>query len=106
MQDLAILGKEEAESLALGIQKYHSAVSKEKKLNGAAVYNKHSACLYSYGSEGIPTLVIPSLINKPHILDLNLNKSFMLELKSNGLNPYLLDWGNPSNIEVKFGLEE
>jgi polyhydroxyalkanoate synthase subunit PhaC len=106
LQDLASLGKKEAESLALGIQRYHSAIVKEKKFNGTVVYKKHSAYLYSYGSEGIPALVIPSLINKPHILDLNPNKSFMLELKSNGLNPYLLDWGNPSNIEENFGLED
>lgn len=41
-----------------------------------------------------PLLLIPSLINKYYILDLNEKKSFARWMRHKGVDVYILDWGN------------
>jgi polyhydroxyalkanoate synthase subunit PhaC len=56
--------------------------------------------------DGIPVLVVPSLINRPYILDLAPGRSMLRWLAAQGYRPILLDWGLPGQGEVAFGLEE
>lgn len=44
---------------------------------------------------GYPVLLVPSLINRSAILDLLPGRSFMRYLARKGLDPVLLDWGEP-----------
>ena len=46
---------------------------------------------------GIPVLVIPSLINRGYILDLTDRQSFLRFLAKAGFRPLLVDWGTPDN---------
>jgi polyhydroxyalkanoate synthase len=58
--------------------------------------------LWDYGakSKSAPTMfIIPSLVNRAYILDLRADKSFVQYLKSHGLRPLLLDWGEPGARE-------
>ena len=52
--------------------------------------------------DAVAVLCIPSLINKPTILDLYPEASFTEYLKSQGLRPLILDWGTPGKDELEF----
>ncbi|MBA15259.1 MAG: alpha/beta hydrolase [Sphingomonas sp.] len=54
------------------------------------------AILRDYGGSGTPLVVVPSLINPPHVLDLARGNSLMRWLARQGVRPMLVDWGTPS----------
>lgn len=56
-------------------------------------------------ANGPPVLVIPSLINRSHILDLATDRSLMRHFAGAGFHPYLVDWGTPGKREKKFDLD-
>lgn len=62
-------------------------------------YRAGRARLRGYGGTGRPVVVVPSLINPPHILDLTPANSLMRWLAAQGMRPYLLDWGSPAPAE-------
>lgn len=76
------------------------------------VYNKRklvlhcgSARLYHYQPtcrkiHTTPVLMIFALVNKPEILDLMPEQSFVRKLLDQGLEIYLLDWGCPDDSDV------
>lgn len=47
---------------------------------------------------GKPVLVVPSLINPPHVLDLGPGRSLLAGLRAQGLRPLMLDWGQPEPL--------
>jgi len=47
------------------------------------------------GETGRPLIVVPSLINAAHILDLSPDVSLMRWLATTGVRPLLVDWGDP-----------
>ena len=53
-----------------------------------------------------PVLVVPSLVNKSYIMDLEEGCSFCDALANAGLRPYLIDWGEPGPDEQAFGLTD
>ena len=57
-------------------------------------------------AEGVPVLLVPSLINRATILDLSAKRSFARYLRDRGLRPYLVDWGKPGAVERAFGLDD
>jgi polyhydroxyalkanoate synthase len=62
---------------------------------------------YRRGESGsLPVLVVPSLINRAYILDLNPRRSLMRSLAARGLAPFLLDWDAPGDQELGFGLDD
>ncbi len=73
------------------------------------VWQSGNSRLFDYGgftsAKNPPAvLVIPSLVNKPYILDLSPENSLMRGLAAAGLRPFLLDWGEPSVAESAFDL--
>ena len=52
------------------------------------------------GGEGAgkPVLVVPSLINPPHVLDLGPGRSLLAGLRARGLRPLMVDWGMPEPL--------
>lgn len=64
------------------------------------------ATLYRYtktpDKKGTPVFVIPSLVNKSHILDLTEDFSFMRFLTGQGFVPYMIDWGDVTEQEKTF----
>jgi polyhydroxyalkanoate synthase subunit PhaC len=53
---------------------------------------------------GVPVLVVPSLINRAYILDLNAERSLLRYLAKQGLRPLLVDWDRPGPLERGFTL--
>ncbi|RQG97673.1 class III poly(R)-hydroxyalkanoic acid synthase subunit PhaC [Natrarchaeobius chitinivorans] len=54
----------------------------------------------------VPILVVYALINKPYILDLQPDRSVVQTLLEAGFDVYLIDWGEPSKLDRKLGLED
>lgn len=53
-----------------------------------------------------PVLIIPSLINRYHILDLDQDHSFVRQLAGEGFRPLVVDWGEPAATELTFSLTD
>lgn len=51
------------------------------------------ACLRDHGGSGSPLILVPSLINPPHILDLDAQVSLASAIARMGRRVLLLDWG-------------
>ncbi len=51
-------------------------------------------------------LVIPSLINRYHVLDIDKEQSFVRALAAQGFRPLLLDWGVPGSEEANFSFDD
>ncbi len=56
--------------------------------------------------KGPAVLVVPSLINRAYILDLEERRSFMRFLAAEGFRPYLVDWQAPGEAERQFSLDD
>ena len=61
---------------------------------------------YRAGGHGPVLLVVPSLINRAHILDLTAERSLLRALAAAGLRPLLVDWGAPGDLERGFALTD
>ena len=61
---------------------------------------------YGAGQDGVPLLVIPSLINRGYILDLWPERSFVRALAQAGFRPFLIDWDRPGEAEQRFDLSD
>ena len=51
------------------------------------------AALHDFGGEGPPVVLVPSLINPPHVLDLDEDVSLASQVARMGRRSLLLDWG-------------
>jgi polyhydroxyalkanoate synthase len=51
-------------------------------------------------------LLVPSLVNRGYILDLNRKRSFARFLAASGYRPLLIDWGYPGAEERNLGLDD
>ena len=71
----------------------------------ATAWRRGSSRLLDYGGPGAPVLLVPSLINRAHILDLRPGASLCAWLKGRGWRPLLLDWGPPGATEAGFDLD-
>jgi polyhydroxyalkanoate synthase len=58
------------------------------------------------GAAGPPVLVVPSLINRATVLDLNAENSLLRWLAARGVRPYLVDWDQPGAEERRFTLTD
>jgi polyhydroxyalkanoate synthase len=54
----------------------------------------------------VPILVTYALINKPYILDLQPDRSVVRTLLDQGFDVYMVDWGEPSTLDVELGLDD
>ncbi|MBT3557726.1 MAG: alpha/beta hydrolase [Rhodospirillales bacterium] len=68
------------------------------------MWSDGSTRLLDYGGDGIPLLVIPSLINRYHVLDLSCGHNFLGALIAGGYRPFVVDWGAPDKTEQAFNL--
>lgn len=76
------------------------------------IWAEGAARLIDYGATGPsdpaarPVLVVPSLINRPYVLDLQPERSLLRWLAARGARPLLLEWGVPGPAETGFGLDD
>ena len=52
-----------------------------------------------------PVVLVPSIVNPPHILDLSERMSLARYLEDQGHDPYLVDWGYPATEDADVGLD-
>ncbi|MES2067225.1 MAG: alpha/beta fold hydrolase [Pseudomonadota bacterium] len=90
-------GSPERSAAALaGLRAYQDAGRAKPRKAMPARFRKGQARLRDYGAKGATgraVIVIPSLINPPHILDLRPESSLLRWLAGQGHRPFLLDWG-------------
>ncbi|WP_255448527.1 alpha/beta fold hydrolase [Telmatospirillum sp. J64-1] len=96
-----------------GLQAYRAHPYRRNLPETPVPWSEGSTRLIDYGTEiqkngggGRPVLVVPSLINRAHILDLMPRRSLMRYLADRGLRPFLVDWGEPGEAEAAFTLSD
>ncbi|WP_425403068.1 alpha/beta fold hydrolase [Hwanghaeella sp.] len=91
-----------------GILAYHHHDYRRDLSDPPAIWRRGSTSLHRFAppETGKPVLIVPSLVNKSYILDLNSRGSFCRTLADKGMVPYLVDWGEPGTEETDFGLTD
>jgi polyhydroxyalkanoate synthase len=72
----------------------------------AVVWREGTSSLLGYGlsGDGVPVFIVPSLVNRGYILDLQEGASFARWLSDRGHPVYLMDWDAPGDRERGFDL--
>ncbi|MFB6152644.1 MAG: class III poly(R)-hydroxyalkanoic acid synthase subunit PhaC [Halodesulfurarchaeum sp.] len=75
------------------------------------VYEENKLQLLHYESQteeqhDVPILIAYALINRPYILDLQPDRSVVRTLLENGMDVYLIDWGEPSRLDQALTLDD
>jgi polyhydroxyalkanoate synthase len=78
------------------------------------IWEEGSTRVYDYAptagnksaESGEVVLLVPSLVNRGYILDLNEKRSFARYLAKCGYRPLLVEWGYPGMEEANFGLDD
>jgi len=96
-----------ADAFLSGLERYRHHPYRRAVAEPPVLWQEGSTRLLDYGpSDGLPLLVIPSLINRAYILDLAPEKSLLRFLSGAGMRPLLVDWGRPGEIERGFTLTD
>ncbi len=96
-----------------GIAIWHAHPYRREVIEPPVVWTMGGARLLDYGAapgasdpDGPPVLVVPSMINRAYILDLQAGRSMLRWLAGQGLRPLLLDWGVAGPGEARFTLAD
>lgn len=95
-----------------GIEAWQRHPYRRRLVDAPAVWTDGCSSLRDFGAvpeatrpDGPPILVVPSLINRPYILDLVRRRSLLRWLAAQGFRPLLMDWGHPGRTEAGFDLD-
>jgi polyhydroxyalkanoate synthase subunit PhaC len=104
--DGEIVGR--AEAYLAGLETYHRHPFRRRPTAMPVLWRKGTTRLLDYGQGGADpaVLVVPSLINRYHVLDILPERSFLRNLAGRGLRPLVVDWGAPGKQERDFGLSD
>ncbi|MDH5749418.1 MAG: alpha/beta fold hydrolase [Rhodospirillales bacterium] len=101
------------QAFAEGVSAYRHHPQTRTLPEPPTVWREGSTRLLDYGvpplagaENGVPLLVVPSLINRAYILDLSERRSLLRYLAKHGFRPFLLDWGVPGKDELGFDLSD
>ncbi len=89
-----------------GVKAYRRHPYRRTAFDPEPVWTAGSAKLRDYGGKGRPVLLVPSLINRAYILDLDTKNSLARYLKHRGWRPLLMDWDAPGEAEQGFDLDD
>lgn len=90
-----------------GLESYRQSAYCRDLEDPPCLWAEGTTRLLDYGpAGGVPLLVVPSLINRFYILDLNSGRSLLRFLSGMGIRPLVVDWGKPGEEERQFGLTE
>jgi polyhydroxyalkanoate synthase len=106
-------------TLLSGLQAYRAHPYRRNLREPPAVWQEGTSRLLDYAPDSgapnsaakgeetrTPVLVVPSLINRAYILDLNEQTSLLRWLASRGFRPFLMDWDRPDAEERGFSLSD
>ena len=82
-------------ALVAGIAAYRRHPFSRDLANPPAIWTEGGSRLLDYGGDGPTVLVVPSLVNRAHVLDLLAERSMLRWLAASGIRTLLLDWGWP-----------
>lgn len=107
----AAIGREVRKRLAEfhdGLVRYRNAGYRRNVEYPPPVWGEGTTRLYDYAPDApasaLPVLLIPSLVNRAYVLDLDAENSLARFLAAQGFRPFLVDWDAPGDIERGFGL--
>jgi len=95
-----------------GVIAYRGRERRPRQPEPACVWRQGRTRLLDYGAiegadkNGPPVLFVPSLINRSYILDLSDKRSLLRDLAGRGFRPLLVDWGEPGDDELAYGLND
>lgn len=103
--------KHRFERLAAGIEAYRRHPYRRSLAEPPVLWQDGTTRLLDYRADrgtrgGAAVLVIPSLVNRAHILDLSAERSLLRALAATGARPLLVDWGAPGDLERGFSLTD
>src|SRR6185295_8996529 len=75
-----------------GLKAYERAPRIERPVPKPEAARVDGACLRDYGGEGLPVVLVPSLINPPSVLDLDRAPSLTAAVAGMGRRTFLLAW--------------
>ncbi len=75
------------------------------------IYEEDKLTLYHYKPSadkacGVPVLVVYALVNRPYMLDLQPDRSFIRNLLNLGLDVYIIDWGYPTQSDRYLSMDD
>lgn len=75
------------------------------------IYEEDKLKLYRYKPEtdkacGVPVLVVYALVNRPYMLDIQPDRSFIRNLLKLGLDVYIIDWGYPTQSDRYLNMDD
>lgn len=75
------------------------------------IYQEDKLALYHYTPEadkacGVPVLVVYALVNRPYMLDIQPDRSFIRNLLKQGLDVYIIDWGYPTGPDRYLSMDD
>jgi polyhydroxyalkanoate synthase subunit PhaC len=95
-----------------GLEAWQAHPYRRTLVDPPAIWRAGCSRLLDYGATpeaadpaGPPVLVVPSLINRPYVLDLTPERSLLRWLAGQGFRPLLMDWGDPGPDEAGFDLD-
>ncbi len=90
-----------------GLETYRHHPYARAVVDPPVVWREGTTRLLDYApGGGLPVIVVPSLINRAYILDLNAERSLLRYLAQHGLRPLLVDWDKPGPVERGFTLSD
>ena len=95
-----------ADGFLRGVEAYRNHPYRRPPTEAHVLWQAGGTRLLDFAGAGAPALVIPSLINRYHVLDLLPEHSFVRYLGARGLRPLLVDWGEPGPTERDFELTD
>ena len=100
--------REQIAAMMDGVTRYWAHPFRRAEAPHPVVWTEGETRLMCYAEDetGPAVLVVPSLVNKSYIMDLEEGCSFCASLANAGLTPYLVDWGEPGAEELEFSLED
>lgn len=89
-----------------GIEAYRRHAFRRDVEDPPVVWSQGTTKLRDFGGAGRPVLMIPSLVNRWHTVDISEKRSFMRRLRARGFRPLLIDWDAPGPEEKRFTLTD
>lgn len=78
-----------------GIDAWQSHPHRRPRPEHPVCWSAGAVRLFDHGGRGRPVLIVPSLINRSDILDLDPNRSLLADIRDAGFRPMQIDWGDP-----------
>lgn len=97
---------QQLENFVKGVYAYRTYPAQVAESDNTIVWHKGTTRLRRFSAQGKPVLLIPSLVNRWHILDLDPDISLIRALIHAGYAPFVVDWDSPGDQEKSFDLED